>query len=81
MKLINLEMDPTVFKSGVFLAKFGHKFSFPYLLNLIICGSVEKKIARTFCFMHQGIFRLNYVFNNHAYFFRFSHTKIPFDHF
>ena len=44
MKLINLEMDPTVFKSGVFLAKFGHKFSFPYLLSLIICGSVEKKL-------------------------------------
>ena len=25
MKLINLEMDSTVFKSGVFLAKFRHK--------------------------------------------------------
>ena len=25
MKLFNLEMDSTVFKSGVFLTKFGHK--------------------------------------------------------
>ena len=25
MKLINLVMDSTVFKSGVFFAKFGHK--------------------------------------------------------
>ena len=25
MKLINLEMGSTVFKSGVFLAEFGHK--------------------------------------------------------
>ena len=25
MKLIDLEMDSTVFKSGVFLAEFGHK--------------------------------------------------------
>ena len=25
MKLINLEMDSTVFKSDVFLAEFGHK--------------------------------------------------------
>ena len=25
MKLFNIEMDSTVFKSGVFLTKFGHK--------------------------------------------------------
>ena len=26
MKLFNLEIDSTVFKSGVYLIKFGHKF-------------------------------------------------------
>ena len=31
--------------------------------------------------MHQSFFRPNYIFNNDAYFFRFSRTKIPFDHF
>ena len=29
MKLINLEMDSVVFKSGVFLAKVGHKLLLP----------------------------------------------------
>ena len=28
MKLFNLEMDSTVFKSGVFLTKFAHKLLF-----------------------------------------------------
>ena len=40
---------------------------------------LEKIIAMTFCFMHQSFIRPNYMFNNDAYFFRFSHTKIPFD--
>ena len=40
MKLFNLEMDSTVFKSGVVLTKFGHKLLL-YLLNLIMCESVE----------------------------------------
>ena len=57
MKLINLEMDSTVFKSGVFLAKFRHKllFSFPAQPDYVL--KCWKKItARMFCFMHQGIF-------------------------
>ena len=29
--------------------------------------------------MHQSYFRPNYIFNNDAYFFRFSRTKIPFE--
>ena len=33
MKLVNLEMDSTVFKPGVFLAKFGHK--------LLLCLSAQ----------------------------------------
>ena len=33
MKLINMEMDSTVFKSGVFLAKFADKL----LLSFFIC--------------------------------------------
>ena len=46
MKLFNLEMDSTVFKSGVFLVKFGHKNTFLYLLSLIMCESVGKIPAR-----------------------------------
>ena len=42
MKLINLEMDSSVFKSGVFLANLNTKYSILYLLSLIICESVGK---------------------------------------
>ena len=42
---------------------------------------LEKIIARTLCFMHQGIVRSNHIFNNDAYFFLFSRSKIPFDPF
>ena len=32
----------------------------------------------TLCFMHQGIFRLNYIFSNDAYFFLDFHAqKLP----
>ena len=47
MKLINLEMDYTVLKSGVFLAKFGHKLLLSYLLSLIMCKSVGKMLGRS----------------------------------
>ena len=36
------EMDCAVFKSGVFLTKFGQKLLPFYLLSLIMCESVEK---------------------------------------
>ena len=55
MKLFNLEVDSTVFKSGVFITKFGHKLLLFYLLGLIMFESVGKIIARTHCFMYQGI--------------------------
>ena len=40
---------------------------------------LKKIIARTLCFMHQGILSLYHIFNNDANFFLFSRTKIPFD--
>ena len=42
MKLINLEMDSTVFKSGVFLAKFGHKLLLSLSAKPDYIGSVGK---------------------------------------
>ena len=78
MKLFNLTIDSTVFKSRVFLSKFGHKLLL-YLLSLFMCESVGKKIiARTLCFMHQGIFRPNYILIT-MLISRFLGTKIPFD--
>ena len=78
MKLFNLEMDSTVFKSGVFLTKFGQKLLLFYLLSLIMCENVEKKIiARTYCFTHHSIFRPNYILIT-ILIFRLSRTKIPF---
>ena len=42
-----------------------------------MCVGVGKMIARTLYFMHQNIFRSYYIFNNDAFFFRFSRTKLP----
>ena len=42
-----------------------------------MCERVEKKIARTLCFMHQRIFRPIYIFNNYAYFLDFRAQKFP----
>ena len=55
-------MDLTLFKSSVFLTKFGYKL----LLSLSAQTNyvLGKIIARTLCFMHQGIFKHNYIFNN-----------------
>ena len=36
-----------------------------------MCESVGKIIARALCFMHQGIFRPIYIFNNDVYFLDF----------
>ena len=38
---------------------------------------LEKRIARTRCFMHQSFFRPNYIFNNDAYFLDFRAQKFP----
>ena len=38
---------------------------------------LEKIIARSLCFMHQGIFRPNFIFNNDAYFSDFRAQKFP----
>ena len=38
---------------------------------------LEKIIARTLCFMHQSLFRPNYIFNNDAYFLDFRAQKFP----
>ena len=43
MKLFNLEIDSTVFNSGVFLTKFGHKFLiFLSAQYDYMCESVKK---------------------------------------
>ena len=39
MKLFNLEMDSTVFKSGVFLTKFGHIVVLIFITR-VICENV-----------------------------------------
>ena len=56
-----------MFKSGVFLTKFGQKLLLFYLLSLIMCESVGKINARTLCAMHHGILSLYYIFNKDAY--------------
>ena len=38
---------------------------------------LKKIIARTFCFIHQRIFRPIYIFNNYAYFLDFRAQKFP----
>ena len=38
---------------------------------------LEKIIARTHCFMHQSLFRPNYIFNNNAYFSDFRAQIFP----
>ena len=50
-----------------------------FICSAWLCMEVLKKIiARMFCFMHQGIFRTNYSFNNDVFFY-FRAQKIPFD--
>ena len=72
-------MDSTGFSLVYNLKNLDTNYSFLYLLSLIIVKELKKIIARTLCFMHQRIFRPIYIFDNYAYFFRFSRTKIPFD--
>ena len=43
MKVINIEMDSTMFKSGVFLAKFGHKLLLSLSLQPDFLRVLEKK--------------------------------------
>ena len=77
MKLFNLENESYFVQSDVFLTKFGHKLPL-YLLSLIMCERVGNKIiARMLCFMHQSIFRPNYIFNSDAYFLDFRAQKFP----
>ena len=70
-------MDSTGFSLVYYLKNLDTNYSFLYLLSLIMCERVEKKIARTLCFMHQRIFRLIYIFNNYAYFLDFRAQKFP----
>ena len=78
MKLFNLEVD-SLFKSGAFLSNFEHKllFSLSAQPDYVENDYVEKIIASTLCFMHQGIFRPNYTFNNDAYFLDFRVQIFP----
>ena len=67
-----------MFKSGVFLTKFGHILLFSLSAQPDYVWKCWKKIiARTLCLMHRGIFRTNYSFNNDVFYFRAQ--KIPFD--
>ena len=69
-----------MFKSGVFLTKFGQKLILllsaqpDYHLHVKV---LEKIIARTLCAMHHGILSLYYIFNNTAYFLDFRAQKFP----
>ena len=77
MNLFNPENELYCVPSGVFLTKFRHNCSFLYLLSLIMREKVEKKktIAMTLCFIHQSIFRPNYIFNNAPYFYILAHKN------
>ena len=67
-----------MFKSDVFLIKFGQKLLlFFNLLSLIMCKNLEKVIARMLCALHHGILSFNYIFNNDAYFLDFHAQKFP----
>ena len=80
MKLVNLEMDSTVFKSGVFLTKFWTQITITpfFIWSAWLCVKVlEKIIARTRCFIYQDIFRPIYNFNNDVYFLDFRVQKFP----
>ena len=66
-----------MFKSGVFLTKFGQNLLLFYLLSLIMCESVEKIIDRTLWAMHHGMLSLYYTFNNDAYFLDLRAQKFP----
>ena len=72
-----LKMKSTVFSLVYYLQNLDTNYSFLYLLSLIICERIGKKIARTHCFMHQSFFRPNYIFNNDAYFLDFRAQKFP----
>ena len=67
-------MGCAVFKSGVFLTKFGQKLLLFYLLSLIMCESVEKNNISEDA---EGILSLYYIFNNDAYFLDFRAQKFP----
>ena len=72
-----LKMDYTVLSLMYFLQNLDTNYSFLYLLSLIIVKELEKIVARTLCFMHQNIFRPNYIFNNDAYFLDFRAQTFP----
>ena len=79
INLFHLEHGLNSVQSGLLPKKMDTNYFFLYQLSLKMCERVGKIIARTLSFMHQSIFRPIYIFNNDAYFFRFSRTKIPFD--
>ena len=63
MKVFNLEMDSTVFKVRCIFNKIWTKITPSYICSAILCVKVmEKIIARTLCFMHQGILSPYYFF-------------------
>ena len=67
MKLFNLEMESTVFEVGCISYKIWTQITPFYICSAWLCVNVlEKIIARTFCFMYQGIRRPSYIFNNDA---------------
>ena len=77
MKLSNLDNESTVFDKVYFKQNLDTNYSFLYLLSLIICERVGKNNCKMLCFMHQSIFRHNYIFNKSAYFLNFRAQKFP----
>ena len=70
-------MKSTMFSLVYYLQNLDTSDSFLYLLSLIICEKIGKDNARTHCIMLQSFFRLNYIFNNDAYFLDFRAQKFP----
>ena len=71
-------MDSTVFSLVYYLKNLDTNYLFLYLLSLIMCERVGKKIiARTLYFMHQSVFRPIYIFNSDDYFLDFRAQKFP----
>ena len=77
-KLSDLENEIYRVQSGVLPTNFGHKLLLSLSAQPDYMWKNWKKItARTHCFMHQSVFRPNYIFNNNAYFLFFCAQKFP----
>ena len=73
MNLFHLKHELYCIQSGILPKNLDANYFFLYQLSLC------ERVARTFCFMHQSIFRPIFIFNNDAYFLDFCAQKLPFN--